>query len=222
MSIKKTILHILLISILISLISAPSFGGEVTYDKLLERSREINNGLKTFKATVKINALFMGVKFPFYGRLYYKKPNKLRLSIPGVPPALKGKQGLFKEAVPRSFSSEDYNGKILKDAKLNKTVNCYLLELHPKKPGKIKTVYIWVDKKSCLTPRTKIYYNDKSVITSLQSYRREDGFIMPDKQRIEFDFPKFRASAIVDYKKYDINVPVDEYFKKKDDETANQ
>lgn len=211
----KPALFLFLLTLSIFLLPSHSNASEVTYGQLLEKSREINSGLHSFKAVTHIKTDFMGLRFPFSGFLYYKKPNKLKLEIPSIPSILKTKKGMFKESVPRSFSSEDYDGKILREEDLNEKVRCYLLELHPKKPGKIKTAYLWVDKESCLIPRTKIYYANNSVITSLQTYRIEGGFVLPDRQKIEFDFPQFKTTAFVDYKKYEINVPVDDAFKKK-------
>ncbi len=38
---------------------------------------------------------------------------------------------------------------------------------------------------------------------------------MPDKQRSDFNSPKFKASAFIQYKKYEINVPVDNVLRRK-------
>ena len=219
----KPIFFLLLLTLSIFLFPSHSCASEVTYGQLLEKSREINSGLNSFKAVTHIKTDFMGLRFPFSGFLYYKKPNKLKLEIPSIPSVLKSRKGLFKESVPRSFSSDDYDGKILREEDLNKKVRCYLLELHPKKPGKIKTAYLWVDKESCLIPRTKIYYSNNSIITSLQTFRIEEGFVLPDRQKIEFDFPQYKATAFIKYKKYEINVSVDEAFvKKKENKDENQ
>ncbi len=211
----KSLLFLLILTLSVVLFPSHSNASEVTYDQLLEKSREINSNLHSFKAVTHIKTDFMGLRIPFSGFLYYKKPNQLKLEIPSIPSVLKSRKGMFKESVPRSFSSEDYDGKILREEDLNEKVHCYLLELHPKKPGKIKTAYLWVDKESCLIPRTKIYYSNNSVITSLQTFRIEEGFVLPDRQKIEFDFPQYKATAFINYKKYEINVPVDEAFKKK-------
>lgn len=215
---KNRLFFLLIFTLSILFFPTHSNASEVTYGQLLEKSREINRDLNSFKAVTHIKTDFMGLSFPFSGFLYYKKPNKLKLEIPSIPSVLKSRKGLFKESVPRSFSSDDYDGKILREEDLNEKVHCYLLELHPKKTGKIKTAYLWVDKESFLIPRTKIYYSNNSIITSLQTYRIEEGFVLPDRQKIEFDFPQYKATAFINYKKYEINVPVDEAFAKKTSE----
>lgn len=209
---------LLFLMLLIVLFPAHSHASEITYEELLEKSRDINTGLNSFKAVTQIRTDFMGLRFPFSGFLYYKRPDKLKLEIPSIPSALKSRQGLFREAVPRSFGSKDYNGKILREEKLDEKVQCYLLKLQPRKPGKIKTVYLWVDKESSLISRTKIIYTNNSIITSLQTFRTEEGFVLPDRQKIEFDFPQYKATSFINYKKYKINVPVDEVFAKKGEE----
>lgn len=191
-----------------------SCADEIKYKDILEKSKKINPDLKTFKATLYIKANFAGIPIPFFARLYYKKPDRLRLMIPMVPPVLKNKKGLFQDAIPRSFSGKDYKGEILKEVDLNKKVSCYLIKLIPRKKCKIKKVHLWVDKKSYLTPKTQIFYNNGSGIVSLQSFRKEGKYILPDKQRIDFNLPKFKASAFIKFKKYEVNVPVDDVLKK--------
>lgn len=190
----------------------------IDYEKILEKSAKINPDLKTFKSTLKIRANFMGLSMPFYGRLYYKKPDKLRLSIPMAPALLKNRKSLFSDSVPRSFSSKDYNGKIIRSELLMEKVPCYVVQLIPKTKGKIKKAYLWIDKESCLAHKTKLIYENGSRIISLQTYCEEDGYILPSRQSINFNFPKFQASANIEYQKYEVNVPVDEYLSGTDKE----
>ncbi|MCD4783668.1 MAG: outer membrane lipoprotein-sorting protein [Candidatus Eremiobacteraeota bacterium] len=210
------IYFIILLSFIIPVIFiSESFANENKYIVILEKGKKINPDLKTFKATLYIKANVAGIPIPFFARLYYKKPDRLKLKIPMAPGILKNKKGLFQDAVPRSFSGKDYKGEILKEVDLNKKVRCYLLKLIPRKKCKIKKVHLWVDKKSYLTPKTQVFYNNGSGIVSLQSFRKEGKYVLPDKQRINFNLPKFKASAFIQYKKYEINVPVDDVFEKK-------
>ena len=187
---------------------------KVKYEDIIRKGKKVNPDLKTFKATLYIKSNVAGMPIPFFAKLFYKKPDKLKLMIPMVPSVLKSKKGFFQDAVPRSFSSKDYEGKILKEINLNKNVDCYLVKLIPRKKSKIKKVYLWVEKNSCLAPKTKIFYEDGSDIVSMQTFRREGKYILPDKQRIDFNFSKFKAVAFIKYKKYKINVPMDDVLKK--------
>jgi len=211
---NRNIYTLLILTIIQFFLSFPCRASEITYKDILKKNARVNYGLKTFKSKLKMKVIFMGVGMPVSGILYYKRPNKIKLKLPLIPSILKNRKGIFRQAVPRSFSSVDYKGKILRKERLSKQTVCYLLELEPRKTGKILKILVWVDMKSCLTPRSEIYYRNGSVINSVQSFRREGKYFLPDKQRIEFDFPKFRASTIVRYIKYEINVPVDHVFSK--------
>jgi outer membrane lipoprotein-sorting protein len=193
---------------------SPVYAGEMTYEQILDKSTKVNAGLESFKAKLRIKVHFMGLSLPMKGFLYYKKPDKLRLMITSVPAILKNRKNLFQEMIPRSFNSKDYKGRIVREEKIEGTVKCLLLELIPRKAGKITKVQLWVDKESLLIPKSKVFYSDEAVITSLQSYRIENKFALPDKQKVDFEFPNFRASGLVEYISYELNVPVDEYINK--------
>ncbi|MCE1245406.1 MAG: outer membrane lipoprotein-sorting protein [Firmicutes bacterium] len=191
-----------------------AFAREMTYEQILEKSAKVNPGLETFKSDLSMKVYCMGLSVPLKGFLYYKRPDKLRMVIPTVPAILKNRKSMFQDMVPRSFNSKDYSGKVLGEEKIEDKVKCLLLELTPRKPGKIVRVQLWVDKESMLIPKSRVFYQNDASITSLQSYKVVRGFALPDKQKVDFSFPKFSATGVIEYQSYELNVPVDEFINK--------
>lgn len=186
-------------------------------EDILKKTSSINKNLESFKVVLKIKTKFMGLAIPFYGKLFFKKPDRFRLLIPMLPAALRGKKGIFEEAVPRSFNPDDYQGEIIGTEKLEGEVECYIIELVPVNSSKIKKAFLWIDKRSFLAPKSKIFYSSGSSVVTLQSFRKVKDFVLPDKQLIYFEFPGFAAESLIEYKKYYVNVNVDDMLKKEKD-----
>lgn len=209
---------VILVLIMILIMTASGSGistSQIDYETLLKNAYAVNSGLETFKSTLKINTRFMGINFPLQGRLYFRRPDQFRLIIPMIPPALKARQGLFQEAVPKSFNPADYNGKITRRENLLNKAECYVVELIPKEKGNISKINLWIDQESRLALQTKIFYEKGGDITSTQTYRKEESFILPHQQLITFNFPGFAAATTIEYAKYEINIPIDDILPEK-------
>lgn len=176
---------------------------------ILGRCENVNRGMKTMKAGLQIRACFAGVELPLNGILYYKEPDRLKLSIPSIPEFIKSRKNLFSELIPRSFRREDYRSMIKEEK-----ADCILLELTPRKSGSnINRALLWVDRNNYLIHRSRLFYRNGSEVLSNQSFTRYRGYYLPKKQNVDFRFPRFGGSAGIDYGDYEINIPVDRYFK---------
>lgn len=204
----RMILISCLFFLLFFFIKSQAFGSP-GYEEILAKCNALNDKLETFKVTIDGKIKVICFPIPVSGFLYYKKPDKLRLVIPSIPKILESRKSLFKEMVPKSFNARDYSGKVMGIEKINEKVNCYLVELIPRNDKKIKQVKIWVEKESYLSPKSYVLYSDGSTISSLQTYKKVESFIMPECQEVQFDFRGLKGSAIIEYKDYKFNLNVD-------------
>jgi hypothetical protein len=152
----------------------------------------------------------MGFAIPLKGHLYYKKPDKIHLTFTTIPSVLKNKKSLFQDVIPRSLKSEDYSGKVIKIEKLDNKLPCYFLELIPLKDEKIEKINLWISTENYLVYKSKIFYENKSTITSMQSFKKVECFTLPERQFIDFNLPTFRSETYVEYKDYSVNIPSNE------------
>ncbi len=180
---------------------------------LLKKVETRHKTLDSFIADLKITVNFMGLKIPLDGKLLYKKPNFVKLIIPGIPHLLKDRKNTIVEGIPSSFAAGDYNCKTDNCEMLQESVECYVINLKPKKDPKIDCVTLWVDKKSYTSPKIRIAYSDKGEVVTLQSFQKIKNHILPAHQLINFNLKDFRAESLVVFKSFELNADVDEYLK---------
>jgi hypothetical protein len=181
--------------------------------RILKKIEEKRKGLDTFKSDLKIKAIFSGICIPFDGKLFYKKPDRLKLDISGIPEIIKSKKGIFKKAIPKSFKPEDYIAALKGEEALNGKDKAYKLYLIPKKDPEISCVYLWVDETNLNVVKSIVIYSDTSKIASSQSFLKFKDYYLPDKQSIIFTFPAFSCKTEISYSNYAININLDEKFK---------
>jgi len=182
-------------------------------DEILSKISSVNPSLKTLQVNLNIKAQFMGLTLPCKGVLFLKKPDKLKVELDGVPEILKGKKDFFNKLLPASFKPEDYDSTIIGRETLKENVDCFILELIPKKKKKIEKAYLWVETETFITPKTKLFYTDGGIALFMQNFGVYEDCILPREQYVNIDTSELKAEAHVTFKNYIINPDIDEKFK---------
>jgi outer membrane lipoprotein-sorting protein len=177
------------------------------YSEILTRAMNVNSGLETFRAKINIRTVILGMTIPMRGYVYYQHPDNVRLSLPSVPKTLMERRSIFQDAIPRSLNPKDYHGRVTGLESLGGGVECYLIELIPRNDPTITKINLWVDSTHYLVHKSIITKQDNSTILSIQNYTRQNQYILPEKQYVRFQLPKFGMEARIDFKKFDLHFP---------------
>lgn len=190
---------------------------DIPAEEIIDRMTLSIYGLSSYTCKIKINASIVdfGINISFKGSVYFKEPNKLALLLDELPADLqeKYKISFTQTSVPGMASKtykEKYKSKMIGIKKFSNNRKVYVLYMEPYKKSNVKNVIMFVDTEYYTIPKSIIFYKDGGKITIDQVYDKIEGYYLPVKQDVFFNFPKVRANLVSEFYDYKINIDIDE------------
>jgi outer membrane lipoprotein-sorting protein len=180
---------------------------------VIERMQADNPSLSTYRARVHV-AVHM-LDFPYLspqldGTSYYRRPGAYVVVFDRVPFYMRGFSKLFDNMGDAGSWNRDENvtllgtqqqaGETLLVLRMTKKVHSDVLD----------HTDAFIDAQTYRLVRMEWHYTNGGTIVMTQSYRMQQGFIVPALQHAYVDIPHVRAVGDAVYQDYQVNVPVSE------------
>jgi outer membrane lipoprotein-sorting protein len=176
---------------------------------VLEQIEHRNKAINDFTADLNITLYAFLMKFPLQAKLFFKKPNKVRLSFRNMPDFLKSYKNTFKAIIPTETLSRNYRSTLGgKEAIQGR--ECYALTLTPRGQGNVKEVRLWADTATFMPLKLIFTYRAGGTVQVENSYASQGGVLLPDRQKILFNLPELRARGWIRYHNHRINQGLDD------------
>jgi hypothetical protein len=176
--------------------------------RLAQRQNLIQDMTANVSFKIKLAPLWGG--FHFEGKVYYKKPNKVRLILKGVPEILKKHQdAMFRSAdvmsgLPTEISKE-YHVKTIR-----KVGSDYVLVLLPNEKRRVSKVYAWVNPANYTLPKIIFQYHDGSSVRLWNQYvHYHDLYLLQNSKSIyNFTNPSLEADVTATFSHFKVNTGI--------------
>lgn len=178
---------------------------------VIERMQADNPSLSTYRAHVHV-AVHM-LNFPYLspqldGTSYYRRPGAYVVVFDRVPFYMRGFSKLFDNMGDAGSWNRDENvtlvgtqqqaGETLFVLRMTKKIHSDVLD----------HADAFIDAQTYRLVRMEWHYTNGGTIVMTQSYRAQEGFIVPALQHAYVDIPHVRAVGDAVYQDYQVNVPV--------------
>ena len=174
-----------------------------------------NESINDFVVTMNINFYAYLMYFPIRSRLYFKRPDKVKIVFLNMPEFLRGYEKQFKAIVPTETLKKKYRCKVVGKETIGEKTH-YVLKMTPLEEGNLKQVHMWVHSEIFIPSRMFLTYKDKSTIEVENEFVSSDGVYVIKKQKIDFNLTSLSAKSIVTYSDYRVNKGIpDSFFQEK-------
>ncbi len=180
---------------------------------VIERMLSSNPRLVSYRARLHV-AVHM-LNFPYLspqldGTSYYKRPGAYEIVFDHVPFYMKGFSKLFEDVGDAATWERDQNvvllgireesGRPLLLLRMTKKIHSDILDYTD----------AYVDAQTYQVARMEWHYHSGGTIVITQSYREQNGFVVPSSQHATIDIPHVRAVGDATYDSYEMNVTLSE------------
>lgn len=182
-------------------------------DPLFKRMLALNADLKTYQANVHLDVELK--TFPFIspsldGSVYYKKPDREAVVFDTVPALASQFKKVYPHVDPPATWTALYDVAVLGDDAGTTT-----FRLVPKKNGRVDHFDVKVEDATATIRSYTWNYKDGGFVTFDQTFVRQDGNYLIDKQIGHVDLPSYKADVVSNFSNYRLNVAVaDDVFEK--------
>lgn len=181
---------------------------------ILDRIEENMNGINDLQAQMTFRIFVRRLGFPFNvnADYYFKKPDKVKIALHGLP-------GLLVGDAPKTITAATtltgfrkdyqnlYHSKLLGIRKV-RGQSCYYLELTPiHEDGNVSKTLLWINQDDFTLPRLFTNYKDGSWIEVNRTYMPVEKHRLVDHIDATMNFVKndLQADVTAHYEKYKIN-----------------
>jgi outer membrane lipoprotein-sorting protein len=174
------------------------------------------DGLKDFTSKLKARvALPLLPGFRMTGKVYFKRPHKLKVDIDNLPRIFERYRKDFAGMAPTGKDRKDFVAQYVRDEPLNNRM-CHVLVFTPRLKQNLRMATTWVDTKTLTIPRAILRYTDGSMVTTDSQYAPVKGFLLPSEQHMDVRMPALSGIATVKFEDYKLNQGLpDSIFEKK-------
>lgn len=185
---------------------------------VIAQMQKKNELINDFTVNLDINFYAYLMYFPVKAKLYFKRPDRVRMVFLNIPDFLRGCEKEFKAIIPSETMRKKYRCKVLAKETTEGKVH-YVMKMSPLEEGNLKQVLMWVHSVDLIPEKMFLTYRDGSTIEVENEFISFEGIKIVKKQKISFKLRQLHARSINVYSNYSINKGIpDSIFEDKEEQ----
>ena len=183
---------------------------------VIEQMQKQSSAIRDFTVNLNITCYACLMCLPVKAKLYFKRPDKVKMDFYDIPDFLRGYEKEFKAVVPAETFRKKYTSRLMGKESDGETT-LYVLALSPVKESNLKRAYLWVNTGNFTCEKMFLAYRDGSTIEVENEFMHSGEHQVIKRQKISFRLSTLNAKAIIAYSNYLINRGIpDSVFEEKD------